>query len=317
MADEMKQEVQWERAVIEKALLAQYKELASQRRWRIFFRLFIFAVIIGVIFLGYKNGKPRPILKDHVALVDLEGVIGERNGILADEVATGLRHAFENDKAKAIMIRINSPGGSPVESSYIYDEIKRLRSKYTDKKVYAVITNIGASGGYFIAAAADEIYANPSSIVGSIGVVMMNLGFMEAAEKLGIEQRSLTAGKNKAFLDPLSPVDDEQKAFAQGLLDNVHKHFKQAVIDGRGDRLKQSDELFSGLIWTGDQALGLGLIDGLGSPGHVAREVIGIEEITDYTVATNFLDRIASRMGNAFGHSFATSLGLQQQATLQ
>lgn len=312
MADENETEIKWERSVIEKALMAHAKEQTSQRRWRYFFRFGILALIVFVIVMGYKNGKPRPIMKDHIALIDLEGVVGERNGILADEVATGLRQAFDTDKAKGVILRINSPGGSPVVASYIYDEIVRLRKLHPDKKVHAVITDMGASGGYFIAAAADEIYANPSSIVGSIGVVMMNLGFMGAAEKLGIEQRTMTAGDNKAFLDPLSPIDDEQKAFAQSLLDNVHKHFIKAVKDGRGDRLKETDEIFSGLFWTGDQAKDLGLVDGFGSPGYVAREIFGIEEVIDYTVSNNLLDRLASRFGTAVGQSFKMQMSTNQ-----
>ncbi|MGE4349541.1 MAG: S49 family peptidase [Candidatus Berkiella sp.] len=313
MTEEKQTEVSWERSIIEKALLAQVKEQASQRRWRIFFRVLIICLLVFMAGMAFKNTKPKPILKEHVALLDLDGVVGDRNGIMADEVATGLRQAFESDKVRGIILRINSPGGSPVQSAYIYDEVRRLRALYPDTKVYAVITDMGASGGYFIAASADHIYANASSIVGSIGVVMMNLGFVEAAQKLGVEQRSMSAGRNKVFLDPLSPQNESQIEFAQSLLDNVHKHFIKAVKDGRGERLKETKDMFSGLFWTGDQALALGLVDGLGSAGYVAREVIGVEEIIDYTVSNNFLDRLASRFGTSIGQSFKAELGFGQQ----
>lgn len=317
MTDETQNNISWERSIIEKALMAQVKEQTAQRRWKIFFRIAIFALIVGMIVISFKNGKPRPILKEHFAFVDLEGVVGEQNGIKADEVATALRHAFDAEKSVGIIMRINSPGGSPVESAYIYDEIKRLRKVHPDKKLYAVISDIGASGGYYIASAADQIYANPSSIVGSIGVIMMNIGFVEAAQKLGIEQRTMSAGDNKAFLDPLSPVDEKQKAFAQKLLDNVHQHFIKAVKEGRGDRLKANPEIFSGLFWTGDQAMELGLVDGMGSVGYVAREVLGTEEMVDYTISTNLFEKLASRFGTSVGQSFTASLGFKSTKPLQ
>lgn len=293
----------WERQIIEKTLMAHIKEQASQRRWRIFTRLLIVGLVAMFIFMSVKSTKPKPVLTDHVALIDLEGTIGDQRGITADNVATGLNRAFESDKVKGIILRINSPGGSPVESAYIYDEVRRLKGLHPDKKVYAVIKDLGASGGYFIAASADEIYANASSIVGSIGVIMVNLGAVDAAKKLGIEQRSMSAGANKAFLDPLSPVNEQQKVFAQKLLDNIHQHFITAVKEGRGDRLKENKEIFSGLFWTGAQAKELGLIDGLGSTGYVAREIIGLDEIIDYTVPDNLLDRLASRFGSSIGES--------------
>lgn len=307
----------WERELIEKAVLAQVKELTRQRRWSIFFKLFFISLIVFVIFMGFKNGKPRSVIKEHTALVNVDGIIGSDNGVTADEIATGLREAFESEQSKAVIVRIHSPGGSPVQSAYVYDEIMRLKALYPNKKVYAVITDIGASGGYFIAAAADEIYANASSIVGSIGVLMPNFGFKDLAEKVGVEQRSLSAGDNKMFMDPFAPQDEKQIAHAQKLLDNVHKQFIDAVKKGRGDRLKNSGEIFSGLFWTGEQAMALGLVDHLGSAGYVAREVVQQEHIIDYTVSDNLLDRLASRFGAAMGQSISTRLGLSHQTTMQ
>ncbi len=304
-------QLSWEQKLIETALLAQTKEQSRKRRWGIFFKLFFMGLIVFSIVMGVKNVKPRGIVKEaHTALIDINGVIGERNGVTADDVAGGLRHAFEAEQSKGIILRINSPGGSPVQSAYVYDEIMRLKALYPEKKVYAVISDVGASGAYFIAAAADEIYANASSIVGSIGVLMPNFGVQEAAEKLGIEQRSLHAGVNKMFLDPLSPKDDKQIEFANKLLANVHTHFIKAVKDGRGDRLKQNDEIFSGLFWSGDQAMALGLVDGLGSTGYVAREIIKQEDIIDYTISDNLLDRLASRFGSSLGTGISSRLGL-------
>jgi protease IV len=298
----------WQQTALEKTLLASVVEQRSARRWGIFFKIIFFGYILLVTSFFFQGGKPK--LKEHVALIDIMGQIGQGQEVEADQVSTSLRKAFTESKAKAVILRINSPGGSPVQSAYIYDEIRRLRAVYPDKKLYAVVVDLCASGGYFAAAAADEIYANPSSIIGSIGVLMPNIGVVDLTKKIGVEQRTLYAGKNKLFLDPLSPEKPEQVQFAQTLLDQIHQQFIKAVKEGRGKRLKPNDEMFTGLFWTGEQALPLGLIDGFGSAGFVAREVIGIEDIIDYTVSSNFLDKLASKFGASFSKQLSSELGL-------
>lgn len=314
MQDQVESSPKWEREVVEKALLSTVQEQRRSRRWGIFFKLIILGYILGMTIYWFQ-GKPKQVLKDHVALIDLMGTIGQGQEVEADHVATSLRHAFTEQKVKAVILRINSPGGTPVQSAYIHDEIKRLRGLHPEKKVYAVVVDICASGAYYVAVGADEIYANPSSIVGSIGVLLPGFGFVDAMHKIGVEQRGISAGKNKMFMDPFSPVNPEQVQFAQGLLDDVHKHFINAVKDGRGTKLKgKEDELFSGLFWTGDKALELGLIDGLGSAGYVAREVIKIEEIIDYTASHSFFDRLASRMGASMSKQLSSELGLNNRS---
>lgn len=303
----------WEREVVEKALLSTVVEHRRSRRWGIFFKLIIIGYVLFMTIYWFQ-GKPKQVLKDHVALIDLMGTIGQGQEVEADKVASSLRRAFEEPKVKAVILRINSPGGTPVQSAYIFDELMRLRKKHNDKKVYAVVVDICASGAYYVAAGADEIYANPSSIVGSIGVLMPGFGFVDVMKKVGVEQRSLSAGKNKMFMDPFSPENPQQIQFAQNLLDNVHSHFINAVKEGRGDRIKGNpEELYSGLFWTGQKALELGLIDGLGSAGYVAREVIKIEEIIDYSASSSLLDRLASKMGASMTKQLSSELGLNNQ----
>ncbi|HET9843836.1 MAG TPA: S49 family peptidase, partial [Gammaproteobacteria bacterium] len=245
----------WEQNVLQNILLTSVKEQRSGRRWGIFFKSAFLLYLIFVLFLFWpSNRKKLEYRHPHTALVTIEGVISPTDEANADAIVTGLRNAFESGYSKGIILRINSPGGSPVQSSYIYNEIRRLRARHPEKKLYAVISDVGGSGGYFVACAADEIYANESSIVGSIGVLMPNFGFTETIQKLGIEQRTITAGENKMFLDPFSPVVEQQQAFAQKLVGNIHHHFIQAVKEGRGERLKEDPTIFSGLFWTGDQA---------------------------------------------------------------
>lgn len=298
---------------LETVLLASITEQRRSRRWGIFFKILIFGYVfalVGYYLVGNYNNKGM-VLKDHVALIDLEGTIAAGKDADADTVITGLRNAFEAEHAKAIILRINSPGGSPVQSAYIYDEIKRLRKLYPEKKLYSVISDIGASGGYYIAAAGDFVYANGSSIVGSIGVLMPNLGAVGAIQKLGLENRTLTAGTNKDFMDPFKARNPVQEAFAQKMLANVHAQFIQAVKNGRGSRLKNDPDIFSGLFWSGEQALQLGLVDGLASASYVAREIVKIDEIVDYTVADSILDKLSHRMGAAFSKELVASLGLK------
>ncbi len=304
----------WEKEVLEKALLSTVEEQKRSRRWGIFFKL-IFVGYILFMTIYWFQGKPKQVLKDHVALIDLMGTIGQGQEVEADQIASSLRRAFEEPKVKSVILRINSPGGTPVQSAYIYDELMRLRKKDPSKKVYAVVVDICASGAYYVAAGADEIYANPSSIVGSIGVIMPGFGFVDVMKKVGVEQRSLAAGKNKMFMDPFSPENPEQKQVAQNLIDNVHQHFIDAVKAGRGSRIKGNpEELYSGLVWTGSKALELGLVDGLGSAGYVAREVIKIEEIIDYSASHSLLDRLASKMGASMSKQLSSELGLKPQA---
>ena len=240
--------------------------------------------------------------------MNLKGVIADGEEANADFLVTGLRAAFEDVGVQAVILRINSPGGSPVQSGYVYDEIKRLRSLHPEKPLYAVISDIGASGAYYIAAAADQIYADKASLVGSIGVVASGFGFVDTLEKLGVERRLYTSGDHKGFLDPFSDEKPKEVAFWKSVLGNTHEQFISKVKEGRGDRLKVNDDVFSGLIWNGEQALEMGLIDGLGSAGFVAREVVGAEEIVDFTPRPDPFERLTKTLGIAAGSSLARIL---------
>lgn len=300
--------------LLEKLVLQQGQEQKRARRWGIFFKLLMFVYLFIALFIFSPGAwdsqdAPNPS-KPHTALVDVSGMIMPDGEVDADKMAKGLRRAFKAEHSKAVMLRINSPGGSPVQSGTIYREIKRLRAKHPDKKVYAVITDIGASGAYYIASAADEIYADPASLVGSIGVISEGFGFVGGMEKVGIERRLITSGANKAFLDPFSPLDPKHKEFFAGVLGNVHQQFITAVKEGRGDRLKVTPDIFSGLVWSGEQALPLGLIDGYGSPGSVAREIIKAEKIVDYTLHPSPFESFASSVGVSFAKSIGAQLGI-------
>ncbi len=298
----------WEREVVTQLAEASLKEQRRSRRWGIIFKLLTFAYIGVVLFMiGEASLTTVTINEKHTALVELTGVIADKEIASADHIVTALRDAFENEKAAGVVLRINSPGGSPVQSGYIYDEIRRLREENPDTPLYAVVTDICASGGYYIASAADKIYADKASIVGSIGVRMDNFGFVDAIQKLGIERRTLTAGENKALLDPFLPENEKAKAHLQDMLSEIHLQFIDAVKKGRGDRLDTSVEgLFSGLIWTGEAAVENGLVDELASASHVAREVIGEETIVDYTVQDDILERFAQRLGSTVAQVIST-----------
>jgi len=297
--------------LIEQLAMQSLAEQRKSRRWSIFFKLatlgYLF-LLVGVLNPSGWGGEISKPGKSHTALVDLKGVIMDGQESNADSVVSGLRSAFEAEHSKAVILRINSPGGSPVQSGMIYREIVRLKEKNPEKKIYAVITDIGASGGYYVAAAADEIYADPASIVGSIGVISDGFGYTAAMEKLGVERRVFSSGENKAMLDPFSPLNAEQSAHFSTLLDDVHRQFIAAVKSGRGDRLKENATIFSGLMWSGEQALALGLIDAMGSPGYVADKVVGAEEIVDYTVHDNPFKAIADRLGVKVGSSIVESI---------
>jgi len=300
----------WEREIVTQLAEASLKEQRRSRRWGIIFKLLTFAYIGVILFMiGEASLTTVTTNEKHTALVELSGVIADKEKASADHIVTALRDAFENDNTAGIILRINSPGGSPVQSGYIYDEIRRLRKENPDTLLYAVVTDICASGGYYIASAADKIYADKASIVGSIGVRMDNFGFVDAIEKLGVERRTLTSGENKALLDPFLPENEETKAHVQNMLNEIHQQFINAVKEGRGERLDSSVEgLFSGLIWTGEAAVKNGLVDELASASYVAREVIGEETIVDYTVEEDILERFAQRMGSTVAQVISTQL---------
>ncbi len=299
----------WERDVVTKLAESSLKEQRRSRRWGIFFKILTFAYIAVILFMFSKASSltTASSSEKHTALVELNGVIADNETANADSIVTALRDAFDNENSAGVILRINSPGGSPVQSGYIYDEIIRLRDKNPDTPLYAVITDICASGGYYIASAADKIYADKASIVGSIGVRMDNFGFVDAMEKLGVERRTLTAGENKALLDPFLPINEDTTAHMQVMLSEIHQQFIDAVKKGRGDRLDTSVEgLFSGLIWTGEAAVNIGLIDGLASSSYIAREVIGEESIVNYTVKEDLLERFAERLGSTVAQVIST-----------
>jgi protease-4 len=308
--------------MLEKIIGESQTEQRSARRWGVFFKCLTFVYLIGALALfspvAQKGGGLSALSgKDHTAIVKVHGVIAEDKEAGANVVVAGMRNAFENKHTKAVLLVINSPGGSPVQANYIYDEIKRLRTKYPAIPLYAVIGDIGASGGYYIAAAADKIYASESSLVGSIGVTAAGFGFVETLNKLGVERRNYTSGEHKSFLDPFSPAKPDETAFWQQVLDQTHQQFIKRVRDGRGDRLKETPDMFSGLIWNGAEALRLGLVDGMGSPGQVARDVVGVEEMVDYTLQKNPFDALANKLGASAGAAMADKMGLSSSLQLQ
>lgn len=298
--------------LIEKLLLSAQDEQRRARRWGIFFKSVGFIYLFALLWLFSSSGDSHTAAptEDHVALVEVDGIIMPDSDASADNIAGGLRDAFETKTAKAVILRVNSPGGSPVQAGIVFDEIRRLRAEYPDKKVYAVIADVGASGGYYIAAAADEIYVDKASIVGSIGVIMNGFGAEELIRKVGIESRTLTAGENKNLMDPFRPVSPAHRQHMQAMLDTIHAQFIAAVKEGRGERLKDDPSIFTGLFWTGEQAVQLGLADGLGSAGYVARDVIGIDEIVDYSVQRSPFERLVERFGVTAGEAFAERLGV-------
>lgn len=297
--------------LLEKVVLEAFTEQRRARRWSVFFKLLTFAYLIVLLFLlGPLRGTSVSTDVsggDHVAVVHIEGVIANDEEASADNIIKALRKALGNKHTRAVILDINSPGGSPVQSGYIYDEIRRLRQE-ASTPVYAVIRDIGASGAYYIASAADDIYADKASLVGSIGVISGSFGFVDAMEKLGIERRLFTAGENKAFLDPFSPMAENQKAFWESVLAVTHRQFISQVRQGRGERLKETAETFSGYIWTGEQALESGLIDGLGSTDFVAREIVGVEKLVDFTVYPDPFEKFVRQMGASAGEGAAKAL---------
>lgn len=308
--NEMRPESSKEWKVIEKTMLQMTAEHRRSRRWGIFFKLLTFTYLFVLLYL-FNMGVDSAASKTsgaHTAMVDVSGVIAANEDAAADVIVTGLRGAFEDENTKGIILRINSPGGSPVQSGYVYDEIKRLKAIYPETMLYAVIGDIGASGAYYIAAAADEIYADKASLVGSIGVTAAGFGFVETLDKIGVKRRTYTSGEHKGFLDPFSPEKKEEVEFWKTVLTTTHNQFIGKVKEGRGARLKEDPKLFSGLVWSGEQALDLGLIDGLGSPGYVAREIVGEENIVDFTPKPDPFEKFTQRLGTSIGGAISNSV---------
>lgn len=297
----------WERATLEKVALQAIQEQRRARQWNTLFRIlwfgFAFAVLAAVLgWIGRPDKEATSIGSGrHTAVVDVEGVIGVGAKASAEHVIKGIERAFKDANTAAVLVRINSPGGSPVQAGYVNDEIRRQRAMHPDIPVYAVVEDLCASGGYYIAVAADRIYVDKASLVGSIGVIMGGFGFVGALEKLGIERRAYTSGENKDFLDPFVPENPRQREHAQQMLSEIHQQFIKVVRQGRGTRLKETPEIFSGLIWTGEKSIELGLADGLGSVSSVARDVVKAEKLVDFTVEENYFESLSRRLGTTFG----------------
>lgn len=293
----------WERDVLIKLASSALDEQRKTRRWNLFFKMLFFIYLFALLWMTLSKDwfDKANVSGEHTALIELNGVIAPDSEASADRIITALRSAFEDDGTKGVILRINSPGGSPVQSGYIFDEIKRLRGLHPETPLYAVITDICASGGYYVAAAADQIYADKASMVGSIGVLMNGFGFVDVMDKVGVERRLLTAGDHKGFLDPFSPMRPEETAHVETMLTEIHQQFIDTVKKGRGDRIKNTEGIFSGLIWTGEKSIEMGLVDALGSSSYVARDVIGAEDIVDYTSEDPLFDRLAKRFGASVG----------------
>jgi protease-4 len=298
----------WERQTIQKVLLEHIKEQRSARRWGVFFKLITISFTTLFLFWvmgGSNKDLPPPVLtKAHTAVIDVRGEIMAEQDASADNIRTALKSAFDNKNVKGVVLRINSPGGSPVQSRQVYNDIILLKAKHPAIKIYAAIEELGTSAAYLIASAADSIYADETSLVGSIGVRMDSFGFVDAIQKLGVERRAYSAGAHKNFLDPFAPRNPSEDQIINDQLKIVHHAFIKNVRDGRGSRLKETPDIFSGLFWTGEQALELGLIDGFGDTQYIAREVVKAENLVDYTSSASLLDRLANRIGASVSHSF-------------
>ncbi|QPK65060.1 signal peptide peptidase SppA [Methylomonas sp. LL1] len=300
----------WEKQVLEKLAFSAIDEQKKARRWGIFFKFLTFAYLaVALGLLVYPRFEAEISSgKQHAAVIDVLGMIAEGESANATTVIEGLRDAVKDKNTKGIILNINSPGGSAVQSAYIYDEIRRQKAEHPDMPIYSVVGDMCASGGYYIASASDKIYVSQASLIGSIGVIMNGFGFSNVLEKLGVERRLLTAGEHKALLDPFSPVKEQETKHMQSLLDQVHQQFIAAVKQGRGDRLKETPDMFSGLVWTGEEGVKLGLADDFGSVDSVAREVIGTEEQLNFTPQERLIDRLAGKFGASFAHALGTAV---------
>jgi protease IV len=298
----------WERSVLEKVALKAIEEQRRSRQWSTLFKLlwFTFAFLILASVLGWIGRPDRDVtatLGKHTAVVDVEGIIGVDSKASAEKLIKGLNRAFKDVNTQGVVLRINSPGGSPVQAGYVNDEVRRLRAKYPNIPVIAVVQDLCASGGYYIAVSADKIYVDKASLIGSIGAIMGGFGFVGAIDKLGIERRAYTSGENKDFLDPFQPENPKHREHAKQMLGEIHQQFIKVVRQGRGARLKESPEIFSGLVWTGEKSIELGLADALGSTEYVAREVIKAEKLVDFTPDENVFERLSKSFGTSFGQS--------------
>lgn len=302
-----------QQAQLNQIVLDYMKEKKSRRRWRIVFRIVIGLLILFMLSqLFYANYKEqKKLLKPHVGVIDLKGTIADEEEGGADNLVKGLDKAYKSKGLRAVVIRINSPGGSPVQAEYMYNALRYYESKYPKIKVYAVCVDLCASAAYYVASAANQIYASPASLVGSIGVLYNGFGFVDSLQKLGVSRRLITSGSQKGFLDPFSPVQPDQVQKLKVMLDVIHQQFIHRVKEGRGQRLSDNPDLFTGLFWTGEQALPLGLIDGFGSTGQVVRDVIKLKETVDYTYKQNVFDRFAQNLGSAMVGQIPKALGMK------
>ncbi len=297
----------WERDLLERLAFAALTEQRRARRWGIF-KFFLVILLLAIFIASQSDYWSGTSLARHTALVDLDGEISADSLASADNVIAGLRAAFASTSTAGVILRANSPGGSPVQAAYINDEIRRLRAKYPKIHIYAVIGDVCASGCYYAIAGVDKIYADKASIVGSIGVLMNGFGFVDTLKKFGVERRLMTAGAHKGFLDPFQPVKPDEAKYAQQLLDEIHQQFIDVVRQGRGKALKETKDMYSGLFWTGADAVKLGLVDKLGDASYVARDVIGAEDIVDYTYRENVFDRFARRIGTTMAKTFSAEI---------
>ncbi|MEY3807153.1 MAG: hypothetical protein RI893_129 [Pseudomonadota bacterium] len=299
----------WEREVIEKLALAAVTEQTRARRWGVFFKSLMFVYLIAVFGVAMYPKISRTIgvdSKDHTAVIDVVGMIAEGQNANADSIIESLRNAVKDEHTKGIILHANSPGGSPVQSSYVYEEIRAIKKEHPNLPIYAVVSDVCASGCYFIASASDKIFVNPSSLVGSIGVLMDGFGFVDVMQKLGVERRLLTAGAHKAMLDPFSPPKEDETVYMKGLLAQVHQQFIMAVKAGRGNRLKETPDMFSGLVWTGEEGVKLGIADGISNQDAVAKGLIGAETLVDFSRQEHLLDKIAGKLGASFGREISS-----------
>ena len=301
----------WEREVLEKVALAAITEQTRARRWGVFFKSLTFlylAILMGVALYPSMKKEIGVDGKDHTAVVDIVGVIAEDKEVNAENVIKSLRAAVKDKNTKGIILHSNSPGGSPVQSAYIYDEIRSIKKLNPKLPIYAVVGDMCASGCYYIASATDKIFVSPASLVGSIGVIMDGFGFVDTMKMVGVEHRLITSGAHKAMLNPFAPSKADETAYMQTLLNQVHQQFITAVKQGRGDRLKETPDTFSGLVWTGEEGVKLGIADAFGNDSSVAKDQIGADRLVDFTESEKFIDKIVGKMGASFGHALSSVL---------
>jgi len=309
----------WEREAIEKLAFAAVTEQRRARRWGIFFKSLMAVYLATLLGIGMYPSMKQSLFSEegsagHTAVINITGVIAEGKEANAEAIIKSLRNAVKNEETKGIILHLNSPGGSPVQSSYVFNEIRKIKAEHPNLPIYAVASDICASGCYFIASAADKIFVNPSSLVGSIGVIMDGFGFVDTMKKLGVERRLVTAGAHKALLDPFSPAKPSEKQYMENLLAQVHQQFIRAVKEGRGDRLQIDEDTFSGLVWTGEQGKAIGLVDDYGNDDSVATDIIGAKKRVNFTVQERLIDRLAGKLGASFAHSLSS---LTQQFMLK